>query len=134
MKAKVGVKKKILVVDDNHHIAEQVASFLEESGFVTQCVTSVREVFPAVWAFSPEMVIFDVDLGIESGFSLAESLLDKGLVSSFVFMTGGDVSRRPPSLASFAVLEKPFSIYVLLEIVRSEFARAKASSADRDGD
>ncbi|HEV7467439.1 MAG TPA: response regulator, partial [Candidatus Dormibacteraeota bacterium] len=60
---------RILVVDDERSITDLVAMALRYEGFAVQTAASARDARAAVMEFRPALVVLDVGLPDEDGFT-----------------------------------------------------------------
>jgi two-component system OmpR family response regulator len=74
-------KKKILIVDDDKFLREMYVNKFSSSGFDVDSVGSVRE---AVERFedgaSPDVILFDIIMPVEDGWSLAQKIKDNNYI------------------------------------------------------
>lgn len=67
---------RVLIVDDNAHFLEAARDLLEQEGIVVVAVaSSSAEALERVSELRPDAALVDVDLGEESGFDLAEGMV-----------------------------------------------------------
>ena len=98
--------QRILIVEDHYLIAVDTARLVRNAG---------AEVFGPYHAQAlartslddnrPTAAILDVNLGVQDSFSLARTLLERGI--PMVFVTGHIDLQLPPELAQFPCLTKP---------------------------
>src|SRR5687768_18550306 len=74
------MKKRILVVEDDHALARVLADNLTYSGFEVQAVEDGDEALAAVRAFGPDLVLLDVVLPGPSGFELCGLIREGGRI------------------------------------------------------
>ena len=60
-------KQKILVVDDDKHIAELISLYMMKEGYETQEIYDGKEAAAAVEDFQPDLILLDLMLGLELG-------------------------------------------------------------------
>jgi DNA-binding response OmpR family regulator len=83
------MKKRILVVEDDHALARVLADNLTYSGFEVEAVEDGDEVLRAVRTFGPDLVLLDVMLPGSSGFELC-GLIREGGRTPVIMLTARD--------------------------------------------
>jgi DNA-binding response OmpR family regulator len=110
--------KKILLVDDEPVILELVETFLIENGFI---VNSFRDGFDAVHCFvnkQHDLVLTDINMPGISGIILADYIKSQDSEIPVLAMTGNDFFIEG---LFDEVINKPFDLKMLLEIIQSYF-------------
>ena len=121
-------EKHILVVDDNGNILNTLEMILMSGGHrVTTAMSkweAMRKIEAALAADDPvDMIITDIQLPIESGFSLMDDLEEHHINIPFIFITGflsSEYERELSRREYVRCLEKPISMVELLEIAGAE--------------
>ena len=70
----MATKQKILIVDDDNNIAELVALYLTKECFETKIVNDGEEALKQFHIFHPDLILLDIMLPGEDGYSILESL------------------------------------------------------------
>jgi two-component system alkaline phosphatase synthesis response regulator PhoP len=70
----VEIKHKVLVVDDDPDIRRLVEAVLQRDGFIVNSAGSAAEFFKTLHQFKPELVVLDLQLPDEDGFSIIKKL------------------------------------------------------------
>jgi DNA-binding NarL/FixJ family response regulator len=66
---------RLLIIDDNAHFLEAARNFLHREGLdVVAVATSGAEAIDRAREHQPDVILVDVDLGVESGFDVARQL------------------------------------------------------------
>ncbi|UJF36039.1 DUF309 domain-containing protein [Paenibacillus hexagrammi] len=127
---------KILVVDDEPHIAEVVRLYLEHSNFEAILLTRGAEVHRTIRAEKPVLVILDIMLPDISGYELCEGIrrmeapLDQ-IPIIFLTAKGESIDKlRGFNLGVDDYLVKPFDPNELIARIKAVLRRSMASSAD----
>ena len=123
---------RILVVDDERAITDLVAMALKYEGFAVQAVGSAREARQAVMDFRPALIILDVGLPDQDGFSLVQRLLGDGLKVPVIFLTARDATEekvRGLTVGGDDYVTKPFSIEELVARIRVVLRRHQPATA-----
>ncbi|KLK93984.1 chemotaxis protein CheY [Microvirga vignae] len=100
---------RVLVVEDEYFIADDMAKALEKLGAEVVGPVPKREKALALISSGEKIdaAVLDINLRGEEVFPVADALAAHGI--PFVFATGYDASSIPPSYAAVPRWEKPFS-------------------------
>lgn len=83
--------KKVLVVDDNEYMRENLQDFLVESFWVEVLLAqSVHEAKELMLKHSPALILCDFDMPEEDGGVFLSFLISKKILTPFIFFTGHD--------------------------------------------
>lgn len=106
--------RRILVVEDDYLLAEDLRSELEAQGAqVLGPAPSVPRALALLSADPPlDAAVLDMNLGGQMVYPVADALLGRGI--RFVFVTGYNRSVVPDPYARVACLEKPLNLRLLL--------------------
>lgn len=116
-----GVKRRIIIVDDDHDYAELLARMLQARGHDTRIALDALDATLMAADFRPELAIIDLGLPGMDGLELATWLCvhPKLKQTVFIAITGNPAVTlaRPKGDAGFhAYLTKPIDIDSLLEL------------------
>ena len=128
-------EQHIVVVDDDPQIRRMLRRYLEQEGFRVSTAESGAEMWPAL-ANGADLVILDLVLPGEDGFTLARELQAKTDIP-FMLVTGkGDVVDRVAGLEAGAddYITKPFHLREVLARVRLVLRRAQGRDERSDGE
>jgi two-component system, OmpR family, response regulator len=122
----------ILVVDDEPHIVDLVATALRYEGFEVVGRATGREALAAAELDRPDLIVLDVMLPDVDGIEVARTLRRHGLLMPVVFLTARD--RSADAVAGLTAggddyVRKPFSLEELIARIRAVLARV--GKADR---
>jgi DNA-binding response OmpR family regulator len=108
------VDRDILIVDDNHWVAEAIADGVRVAGYtVCGIASSVEEAVALTRERRPRLAVVDVDLGPgEDGVEGARKLLKLGPIG-IIFVTGYPDKIRATDVG-LAWLEKPYRVLDLI--------------------
>jgi len=109
--------RRILVADDEQHLAEGIRENLEEEGYECVCVGDGRRALAKILAESWDLVILDVMMPEMDGWSVCESAREHGSDVPILFLTArGLVQDRVKGLrlGGDDYLAKPFHLTELL--------------------
>ncbi|MDR2579654.1 MAG: response regulator transcription factor [Fibromonadaceae bacterium] len=129
------MKKKILVVDDDHNICEILSFNLGHEGYNVDTAFSAEE---ALKKLSSEhaLILLDVMMGGMSGYQMAEKLRKEGNSVPIIFLTAKDTEND--MLTGFSVgaddyVPKPFSLKEISARVKAVLKRStEEESAQKD--
>jgi two-component system alkaline phosphatase synthesis response regulator PhoP len=121
---------RILVVEDDHDIAELVGRYLEKAGFAVELLTSGREALRALRTRPPDLLVLDLMLPHVSGLEICRAARAGESTSSIpiIMLTArGDESERIAGLETGAddYMGKPFSPNELVARVKALLRRTR---------
>lgn len=121
--------RRILVVDDEPHLAELVAMAVRLDGFTTEIAATGYAALEAVERFDPHLIILDVQLPDLDGFDVQRHLRRDGCRVPVVFLTARDAVEDKVhglTIGGDDYVTKPFSVDELLARVRVVLRRVGA--------
>lgn len=80
------IRRRILLVDDNTAILEQIRRTLEARYEIVAAVTSSAEAMEKL-SLAPEVIVLDISMGQESGIDLAKQIREYNPLPRIVFLT-----------------------------------------------
>jgi len=125
-------KNRILVVDDERAITDLVAMALKYEGFEARAAATARDARHEVMDFRPELIVLDVGLPDQDGFSFVERLVADGLKVPVIFLTARDATEDKVhglTVGGDDYVTKPFSIEELVARIRVVLRRNGAGTA-----
>ena len=128
----VAEETRILVVDDEHYIADLVSMALKVAGFSVQSAGNARQARTAVNDFRPALVVLDVGLPDQDGFELVQRLRNDGQKVPVIFLTARDATEEKIhglTVGGDDYVTKPFSLEELVARIRVVLRRHDASAA-----
>ena len=114
-------QQKILVVDDEPSITDLVALALKYEGFSVSTAATARAGREAVLDARPDLVVLDIGLPDDDGFSLVQRLRGDGISVPVIFLTARDTTEekvRGLTVGGDDYVTKPFSIEELVARIR----------------
>ena len=126
-----GVKRKVLVVDDEPSIAKILRKQLEVAGFDVTVAVDGEDGLAKVREWKPELILLDVMLPKINGHEVCKTLkADPELKTIPVIMLTAKTQRQDQDLAqqqgADAFLTKPFQLAELLAKVKALLGQAAA--------
>jgi CheY-like chemotaxis protein len=113
------VDARVLIVEDNDDIREDLAGFLREEGYLVVTAEDGGEALVQLRAGPPpSLVVLDLMMPRMNGWELrAEMLADPALARIPVVVVSGALVQDPASLQAAAYLRKPYQLDELLEVL-----------------
>jgi two-component system, OmpR family, response regulator len=121
---------RILVVDDERYITDLVAMALKHEGFAVEPASTARAARDAITKFRPELVVLDVGLPDDDGFSLVKRLRAEGQTVPVIFLTARDATEEKVqglTVGGDDYVTKPFSLEELVARIRVVLRRQNGS-------
>ena len=114
---------RILVVEDEYLLAEELAQELSDAGaLVIGPASSIARAMALLEPPSrPDGAILDVNLAGEPVFPLADTLIGRGI--PLVFTTGYDRATLPKRFAAVPICEKPIHVGRILAMIDETIRR-----------
>ena len=113
--------RTIALIDDDAPVRKALARVLRSAGFGVMTFASAEEFLADSPGATPDCLVLDVNLTGMSGVELSQTLRERGVVPSIVFITAGDDARTQEALTDAGVhtwLRKPIDRLTLIETVR----------------
>lgn len=76
--------KKIVIVEDELFMREELVSILQKEGYQTECLVSFADAAGEIMDRSPDLVLLDVNLPGATGFEICKSIRQKSTVPVLV--------------------------------------------------
>ena len=126
--------QKIMVIEDDTAIQEELALLLENEGYMPLVVTNFTDIPGQAVLERPDLILLDIGLPGRDGFSLCAALR-KAVSAPVIFVTSRDASTdevRALSLGGDDYITKPYSVPVLLARIKAVLRRSigEPESAD----
>jgi DNA-binding response OmpR family regulator len=121
---------KILLVDDEPSITENLSAFLSRAGYAVETASDGRKALETIEKNAPELVVLDVLMPEMDGRAVLRTLRSKGNHLPVILLTQvGEAGERAMALEEGAddYLNKPFDPRELLARVRAVLRRAQGS-------
>lgn len=119
---------KILIIEDDADIRDELALLLQNEGYQTQSVTDFEHPESIVSAFAPDLILLDLGLPGRDGFLLCRAIR-KESKTPIIFVTSRDSSMdelKALSLGGDDYVTKPYNVPVLLARIRAVLRRGGA--------
>jgi two-component system, OmpR family, response regulator len=124
--------ERILIVDDDAEIRNLLSEYFQENGYRVAAAADGRAMWAAMKIAPPDLVVLDLMLPGEDGFSLCRDLRARFDVPIVMLTARGEETDRIVGLELGAddYLAKPFNPRELLARVKSVLRRAKSLPAN----
>ena len=107
---------RILIIEDNSLIREELGTLLSNQGYEVSCVTDFRDVPLQVREAPPDLILLDISLPGQDGYQICTAVRSFSAVP-ILFLTGRDAPMdelQALTLGGDDYVSKPFNIPVLL--------------------
>jgi two-component system phosphate regulon response regulator OmpR len=116
------LSRKILVVDDDRHIADSLRAILKSAGYNAVCTYAATDALHQIPDFQPELIIADVVMPGKTGVELAVEVLRRKPHIPIILLSGNAgteelLRQAGVELEGVLVLAKPFPPRDLIRIV-----------------
>ena len=118
--------QKVIIIEDDPAIREELALLLVNEGYQAAAITDFADVPAQVSRFGPDLILLDLNLPGQDGFSLCAALR-KSVRAPIIFVTSRDSAvdeLRALSLGGDDYVTKPYNIPVLLARIRAVLRRS----------
>ncbi len=113
--------KKILIVDDEVGIVQEIKEFLAEEGYEAHAADTAKTGIHLIEELKPDVVLIDVKLPDASGIEVLKACKEKSPKSKVIMITGyvdQNVMDEAESLGRDAFLQKPFDLIKIVEEIQ----------------
>ena len=117
---------KIMIIEDDPAIREELALLLENEGYTTLVITRFTDIPAQAAQEHPNLILLDIGLPGKDGFSLCAALR-KAVPAPVIFITSRDAGAdevRALSLGGDDYITKPYSVPVLLARIKAVLRRS----------
>jgi len=120
--------EKILIIEDNVDLAENIFLLLKEHGYDVLSCYNGESGLKSIIEFSPDLILCDIMLPDISGFKLLTELkkLDTGIPPIFIFLTAKtqrDDIRKGMTIGADDYITKPFTYDELINSINTQFKK-----------
>ena len=126
--------QKIMVIEDDTAIQEELALLLENEGYTPLVVTNFTDILGQAVLERPDLILLDIGLPRRDGFSLCAALR-KAVSAPIIFVTSRDAGVdevRALSLGGDDYITKPYSVPVLLARIKAVLRRSSGGPEQTD--
>ena len=125
---------KIMIIEDDPAIREELALLLENEGYTTLVIKRFTDIPAQAAQEHPNLILLDIGLPGKDGFSLCAALR-KVVPAPVIFVTSRDAGAdevRALSLGGDDYITKPYSVPVLLARIKSVLRRSGSGPEQSD--
>ncbi len=120
--------KKILVIEDNIDLAENIFLLLKELSYDVLSCYNGEKGLKSIIEFKPDLILCDIMLPDISGFKLLSELkkIDTGIPPIFIFLTAKtqrDDIRKGMTIGADDYITKPFTYDELINAINTQFKK-----------
>jgi DNA-binding NtrC family response regulator len=113
--------KRVLVIEDEAVIEEQIQLFLEDAGMIVAgSFGNLADALTGAANAEFEIGLVDVNLAGEDSYAVIDKLVERGI--PFILMTGYTSEELPAAYAAYPALTKPFEPQALLDVIEQVLA------------
>lgn len=129
-------KQKILVVDDDQHIAELISLYLMKDGYDTQEVYDGKQALEEVTSYAPDLILLDLMLPGMDGYQVCAEVRKTSKMPIIMLTAKGETFDKVLGLELGAddYIVKPFDPKELVARVKAVLRRYEAGSAKEEED
>ncbi len=118
------VKNKILIVEDDTTLRDNISDYLSKEGFSTDTAIDGVEAYEKIKKFLPDLVLCDIALPKLNGFELLQKIRSDEILNDipFIFLTamvGMDDFKTGMKLGAEDYITKPFDFEKLITTIKS---------------
>jgi DNA-binding NtrC family response regulator len=127
----------VCVVDDDPYVREAVENLLRSEGFEVETFASAQRFMARARMEPPACLILDVNLPGLSGLDLQQELVDAGIPTPIIFLTGhGSISMSVRAMKAGAMefLTKPFSAHDLISAIQQGISETQPTELETKND
>ena len=121
-------ENRLLIIDDDHFVAEYVCECAKEIGFESNCVSSPKDFWNAYEILKPTHVVADIFMPNEDGIEIIRELAQRVFAGQLILMSNScDVLDSAHSLAEACrlrpvlKLNKPIRFDDLKSVLETDF-------------
>ena len=125
---------KIMIIEDDPAIREELTLLLENEGYLPLTVTNFDDIRGQAVRERPDLILLDIGLPGKDGFSLCAALR-RAFPTPVIFVTSRDTGVdevRALSLGGDDYITKPYSVPVLLARIRAVLRRSSDDPGPAD--
>ena len=120
---------RVLIADDDPHVREMLREFLAGRGYEVATAATGGQAIDAVRIFQPDVILIDRLMPDLSGTDVLDALRRAGVTMPVILMSGHQATARE---GFFGVLQKPFKLQGLADVVASAMDHGRTPRAPDD--
>ena len=117
--------QKILIVEDDHNIAQLLHLYLEKEGYETETAADGGKAVELFRSFTPDLVLLDIMLPVMDGWSVLKKIRSESKTPVIMLTAKGELSDRVTGLETGAddYIVKPFETKEVLARIHAVLRR-----------
>lgn len=122
--------KKIVIIEDDRKIREELSTFLTKNGYLCEATDDFENIFEFILSSEPDLVLLDINLPSLDGFYICRELR-KQLDIPIIVVTSRDTELDELMALNFGAddfITKPYNTQILLAHIASVLKRASRES------
>lgn len=126
--------QKVMIVEDDPVIREELTLLLKNEGYFPLAVTDFTTIKEQATKLKPDLILLDINLPRQDGFSVCASLQMSG-GAPIIFVTSRDTALdeiKALNLGADDYITKPYTIPVLLARMKAVLRRSKKKTQTSD--
>lgn len=128
-KGKCSIMDRILIIEDEELIRDELKTLLGNAGFAVECVTDFDNTLNCIRSVRPDLILLDINLPGMDGYSLCASIRSFS-ETPVLFITGRSTAMdelQALTLGGDDYITKPYNIPILLARVNLLLKRGKTA-------
>jgi len=127
--------QKILIVEDDHNIAQLLHLYLEKEGYETQIAADGGKAVELFRSFVPDLVLLDIMLPVMDGWSVLKKIRAEAKTPVIMLTAKGETDDKITGLEQGAddYIVKPFETKEVLARIRAVLRRTVGEEDSGDG-
>ncbi len=116
---------RILIIEDDNTISEEIGKYLDRWGYETVCVTHFENILPQFLSFDPQLVLLDIGLPFYNGYYWCSEIRKISQVPVVFVSSASDNMNivMAMNMGGDDFIMKPFDLEVLLAKVQAILRR-----------
>lgn len=109
-------RRKILIIEDEELIREELKTLLSNKGYIVYCVDSFDKTINCIKSASPDLILLDINLPEQDGYSLCSEIRSFSS-TPILFITGRNTAMdelQALTIGGDDYIAKPYNIPILL--------------------
>lgn len=123
---------KIVIIEDEELIREELKTLLANAGYTVDCVTNFEKTIDYIKSISPDLILLDINLPGQDGYRLCSSIRTFSAVP-ILFITGRNTTMdelQALTLGGDDYITKPYNIPILLARINLLLRRRTTEQAN----
>lgn len=119
------MKRKILIIEDDKEVREELEILLENAGYEVETITDFENVVEQVLKINPHLILLDVNLPEKSGYEICTKIRMK-MKTPIIFVTSKNSAMdelNGLTVGGDDYIEKPYNVPVLLARINKMMKR-----------